>query len=173
MARPFEQMSGSVDDGTAHLLYVKHRFQYEFLRDEFFPGEPMTDEIGYAQVKDGRLIQLQTIAKGNSETELKDLAPGEAGSLKWGRLHRLENGRVVAIYSGTDRGGDAMWLARLSKDGSVDDVAKIPMENPLGSHYFTNTQRGGSAPSNTIDLLEMNYGTEFHSVRYAEIEVVE
>lgn len=161
------------DDGTAHLLYVKHRFQYEFLRDEFFPGEPMTDEIGYAQVKDGRLIQLQTIAKGNSETELKDLAPGEAGSLKWGRLHRLENGRVVAIYSGTDRGGDAMWLARLSKDGSVDDVAKIPMENPLGSHYFTNTQRGGSAPSNTIDLLEMNYGTEFHSVRYAEIEVVE
>ena len=41
-----------------------------------------------------------------------------------------------------------------------------------GSHFFTNTQRGGRAPSNTIDLLEMNYGTDFHSVRYVEIEVV-
>jgi hypothetical protein len=65
-----------------------------------------------------------------------------------------------------------MWLTRLNKDGPAEDAVKIPMENPLGSRFFTNTQRGGSAPSNTIDLLEMNYGTDFHSVRYAEIEVV-
>ena len=131
----------------------------------------MTDEIGYAQVRDGRLIRLETIAKGNSETDLKDLNPGESGSLTWGRLHRLENGRIVAIYSGTDRDGDAMWIVRLNKDGSAENAVKIPMKSPFGSHFFTNTQRGGSAPSNTIDLLEMNYGTDSHSVRYAEIEV--
>ncbi len=158
-------------DGTAHLLYVKNRFQYEFLRDEFFPDEPMAVEIGYAQVKQGRLIYLRTIGKGLSDSDPKDLAPGEYGNLNWGRLHRLEDGSIVVIYSGEDRDGAGMWITRLNKVGVAGEATKIPMEHPMGSRFFTNTERGGSAPSNTIDLLELGYGSEYHSVRYAEIEV--
>ena len=156
------------DDGTAHILYVMRRFQYEFLRDQFFPDEPLSVKIGYARIKEGevldRKILVQAIQGEAGGSRLKDL--------KWGRLHRLEDGGLVVIYSCEMSDGAAMRLMELEEEGKPGDALTLTLKHPMGSHFFTNTQRGGSAPSNKIDLLELSYGQEYHSVRYAEIEVI-
>ena len=157
------------EDGTAHLLYIKRRFQYAFLRDKFFPDESLSVEIGYAQIRKGELLAKHPIASGLAETDSADL---EFLDLSYGRLHRLENGQLIAIYSYEDNTSIGMRVVALSEDGKPEQIVEVPLKHPMRASYFTNTERGGSAPSNKIDLLELGWGDEFHTVRYAEIEVM-
>ncbi|RKX29283.1 MAG: hypothetical protein DRP71_16465 [Verrucomicrobia bacterium] len=156
-------------DGAAHILYLKKRFQYGFLRDQFFPGEPLEVSISYAQVRDGKVVARHDLIEGNMESEGSDdhdrLEP------TWGRLHQLPDGRLIAIVSADRENGRVMWALELDTSGRPGRPIEIPLQQPLGAVFFTNTARGGSPPSNTIDLLEMTWGAEHHEIRYAEVEI--
>ena len=155
--------------GTAHLLYLKKSFQYGFLRDEFFPDEPMRVVIGYAQIKEGA-IQIRTdLIEGLMEPD--EPSSGMEGELTWARLHQLLDGTIVMIYTERVAGRNRTGLLSIGPDGLPGDQVEIDLQHPMGSVFFTNTERGGSLPSNRIDLLEMTWEKTHHEVRYAEIEV--
>jgi len=83
----------------------------------------------------------------------------------------LPDGRLIAIVSVDEQGGRATRALELDQNGRSVGSIEIPLEQPLGAVFFTNTARGGSPPSNTIDLLEMTWGAEHHEIRYAEVEI--
>lgn len=155
--------------GDVHVLYRKQVFQYGFLRDEFFPGEPMEASIGYARIRDGKVLLKTDVVTGLMEPDLS--LKGGVGEPTWGRLHQLADGAIVAIYSLWKDGEKSTWIARIDEEGKAVEPVKVPLEHPVGSVFFTNTMRGGSEPGNRIDLLEITWGEEAHEVRYAEIEV--
>ena len=49
--------------GAAHLLYTKQPHQYAFIRDKYFPGQPMTISLEYVVIKEGRVISKKTLAQ--------------------------------------------------------------------------------------------------------------
>jgi len=155
--------------GTAHILYLKKRFQYGFLRDQFFPDDSLGVSIGYAQVRDGKVVARHDLIEGNMELEGSD-APDRLEPT-WGRLHQLQDGRLIAIISVDESDGRAMRILELDQNGRPDGSIEIPLQQPMGAVFFTNTIRGGSMPSNTIDLLEMTWGKDHHEIRYAEVEI--
>lgn len=155
------------EDGTAHILYLKQRFQYPFLRDQFFPDEDMSQEIGYARVKEGKMVLRRSLVEVSESNSGKK---GIAG-LFWGRLHRLEDGSLVGIYSADLKSGAEMYVVELDDAGKPSPAVRVPLKIPMKGRFFTNTERGGSKPGNRVDLLEMGYGQEYHSVRYAELEI--
>lgn len=156
-------------EGTAHLLYRKKRFQFAFLRDEFFPDETMQVVIGYARIEDGILKSRTDLIEGLMGPD--ESASSEASELTWGRLHQLEDGTIVVIYTDRKSGQNRTWLLPLTSEGTPGERIQVPLQHPMGSVFFTNTERGGSKPSNRIDLLEVTWGKADHEVRYAEIEV--
>jgi hypothetical protein len=155
--------------GTAHILYLKKRFQYGFLRDQFFPGESLELSIGYAQVRDGKVVARHDLIEGNMESEGSD-SPDRLEPT-WARLHQLPDGRLIAVISVDEKEGRATRILELDQNGRSVGSIDIPLQHPLGAVFFTNTARGGSLPSNTIDLLEMTWGEGHHEIRYAEVEI--
>lgn len=144
-------------------------FPFRLSLSAVLPAELMSVEIGYARVKQGNLLSKRSLVQGLAEP---DSATSDEIDPVYGRLHRLENGRIVVVYSYVQKGEVGKSVVTLNKDGKPDQVAEVPLKHAMQSSYFTYTERGGSAPSNTIDLLELSYGDEFHAARYAEIEVI-
>lgn len=156
-------------EGTAHVLYLKKRFKFGFLRDEFFPDETMSVSIGYARIEAGVLQAKADLVEGLMEPD--ESASDSESTLIWGRLHQLEDGTIVMIYTDRADGLNRTWLLPIESEGTPGERVSIPLQQTLGSVFFTNTERGGSRPSNRIDLLEIGWGKTHHEVRYAEIEV--
>ncbi|MEZ5275124.1 MAG: hypothetical protein R3F07_01935 [Opitutaceae bacterium] len=155
--------------GTAHLLYLRRDFQYPYLRDEFFPGQPMEASIVYAQIREGEQVIREILLEGLMDPDLAEAA--DQVEPTWGRLHQLADGTIVMIYTERVAGRNRTGLLSIGPDGLPGDQVEIDLQHPMGSVFFTNTERGGSLPSNRIDLLEMTWEKTHHEVRYAEIEV--
>ena len=147
--------------GNAHLLYLKTT-SAPILRDRFFPGEPIVTTLEYATIEDGRITHHEPLLTGGE---------GRPVTPRYGRFHATADGSLYVVYSASirDDNGAARLENRLLRllptRGAEPD--KLDLKNPFGM-FFTATQRGGSAPSDTLDLLGPGSGPE---VRYARIRL--
>ena len=148
------------DDGTVHILWLERSLD-ERLRERFFPLEKLTNSLNYAHIRNGVVRSRTALFVGG-----EDEAPGKCDGA---RLHRTADGRILVVYHlDADATGASpeMRIAQIGPNGSLSQETTLSIEQPL-SHFFTNTVRGGSPPSDTIHLL----GGVENRVRYVRVDL--
>jgi hypothetical protein len=151
--------------GRAHVLYNKQSHQYAFLRDKFFPGQPISVSLIHAVLDGGKVISRQVLLE-NVEGS-KEMAPG------WGRFHVTPGGRLYVIFyaTWTDKEGKSHadnLLMALGSGSSKRTAVSLGLKHPLQS-FFTNTTRGGSEPSRILDLFGV--AEDPYLLRYARLRL--
>jgi hypothetical protein len=150
--------------GAAHVLYLKRPHQYDFIRDKYFPGQAMTAQLEYAVIAKGSVISRKTLAQTSAGS------PGFEPS--FGRFHIGNADTLYVIAAGTSvEAGQRRFdnhIARVPVGKDEPKFERIELKRPFHS-FFTNTPRGGSAPSDVIDL----FGTadDNPNLRYARIRI--
>jgi len=150
--------------GAAHLLYTKQPHQYAFIRDKYFPDQTMTISLEYVVVKDGKVVSKKTLA------QTPQTSTGFEPS--FARFHISSNGKIYVIAAGTgiDKGKrtSGNHIGRIPAGKGRPVFERIELKHPFGS-FFTNTPRGGSKPSELIDLFGI--ADDNPNLRYARIRV--
>jgi hypothetical protein len=150
--------------GAAHLLYLKRPHQYEFIRDKYFPGEPMTAHLEYVVVKAGKVALHKTLVETSEGSSRLEPA--------FARFHVGPDEELYAIVAGTEAGqkqrGFGNYIGRIRTGSGRSSFVRIDLRHPF-HNFFTNTPRGGSKPSDIIDL----FGTADDSpnLRYAQVRL--
>lgn len=144
--------------GTAHLLYLKRPHQHAFMRDKYFPGEPMVSLLEYAVLKDGKVATRRTLASTPAD--------GKGVDPSYARFLVVSDRRLCVMVAGVGRGTDgkpafADWLGCIDAGDGPIELTPMSMRHPLRS-FFTATPRGGSRPSPIIDL----FGTAEDGLQY-------
>jgi len=145
--------------GRAHVLYLKQPHQYTFLRDKYFPDDPMTLQLEYVVLKDGKVLSRSTLAQGPSESGL---------SPSFGRFHVDGAGRLYVIAAGTRNGKFGNFIGRIRSAQEEPEFNRLDLKHPFGN-FFTNTPRGGSEPSDVIDVFGI--ADDNPNLRYARIRI--
>jgi len=150
--------------GVCHLLYVKRPHQYEFLRDKYFPGAPMKSHLLHVTVRKGRVLSRRVLAETPS---------GENGiEPAFARFHVAADGQLHVILAGTpiENGQRGVFANFIAAAGGRRPPRwnRLSLEHPLRV-FFTNTPRGGSAPSDTIDLFGI--ANDSPNLRYARVQM--
>ncbi len=153
------------ENGAAHLLYTKQPHQYDFIRDKYFPGEAMTAYLEHVIVKDGKVLSRRTLA---------DKPGGPTGfEPSFGRFHIGSAGELYVIAAGTsiEKGQRTFgnFLGRIPAGKNKPKFEHIELKHPFGN-FFTNTLRGGSKQSDTIDIFGI--ADDSPNLRYARILIV-
>ncbi|HOX38146.1 MAG TPA: hypothetical protein PL033_09170 [Candidatus Brocadiia bacterium] len=173
-------------DGAAHLVYIDRNVWHKFIRDEFFPGVPISAELKYCVIEKGKVILRRTIARSiegmfdegkprptptdipDSKVPLLGFGPGYAA------LHATADDRLILLChagcSDPKQPGAGGVYAMQLHPAAEDAPVKLDMKFPLGS-FFTATVRNGTMPSDTIDLY--GHGPEPNTIRYAQIKVTQ
>jgi len=151
--------------GRAHVLYLKRPIQHEFMRDKYFPGQPKTRYLEYMVLRDGKVVRHRTLAETSSDA--KGVVP------TYGRFHAAANGDLYVIVAGiepTGSGSSAFgnFIGRIGPGADPPALARLEMKHPFRS-FFTNTPRGGSQPSDTIDLFGIS--DDDPKLRYARVRL--
>ena len=150
--------------GATHLLYLKRPHQYSFIRDKYFPGQVMTAHLEYVVVKYGKVLSRKTLAETPQGS--KGLEPS------YGRFHISSNGALWVIAAGTYTDGTKRtfgnYIGRIIQGQSKPGFVRIDLKHPFGT-FFTNTVRGGSEPSDVIDLFGI--ADDNPNLRYAKIRL--
>ena len=150
--------------GAAHLLYTKQPHQYDFIRDKYFPGETMTVSLEHVTVKDGKVFSRRTLAERP--------AGSNAFEPSFARFHIGSDDALYVIAAGTSvENGQRTYgnfLAQITGSKNKPKFQRIELKHPF-SNFFTNTPRGGSKPSDIIDM----FGTadDNPNLRYAKIRI--
>lgn len=150
--------------GAAHLLYTKQPHQYEFIRDKYFPDEAMTVYLEHVIVKDGKVLSRRTLAERPGGPT--DFEPS------FGRFHISSTGDLYLIAAGTsvEKGQRTYgnFLGRVPAGKDKPKFERIELKHPFGN-FFTNTPRGGSKPSDIIDIFGI--ANDNPNLRYARIHI--
>jgi hypothetical protein len=150
---------------TAHFLWMERSLDTR-LRGKFFPGEKLTYALQHCQVRGGQVVERDTLARGGE---------GEAGEIPGvGRFQATPEGRLFVFYycGGTDASGKEVSENRLMEilpGGRHSAPVKVPLVRPFTA-FFTATERGGSPPSRTLDVLGESPGKP-QTVRYARVRL--
>jgi hypothetical protein len=152
-------------NGDAHLLWSERAID-ERLRAKFFSEAKQSHALNYAVVREGKVIRRRTLMESTEDK------PGVAGSA--GRFHVTPNHRlfVVCYASGAVVGGPSVAENRIMEilpDGSPSAPVRLPLAKPFTS-YFTTTVRGGSPPSQTLEMLGTRAGTG-NTISYAKVRL--
>lgn len=152
------------EEGSVHLLYLKRPFQYDFMRDKYFPGRPMQAILEHVVVRDGQVQSRRTLVQA---TEGNDgLQP------EYARFHAGPNGRLFVILAGTSIEGARRtfgnFIGQIPPNGGTIAFQRLDLRHPFHT-FFTNTARGGSIPSNTIDLYGI--ADDNPNLRYARLQI--
>lgn len=153
--------------GRAHILWLEQSIWDPRVRDKFWPDEPITYALMYGIIDQGKVVQKTRLAFGGEKQESKEI-PG------WGRFQATPDGRLFVFYysSGADAQGRGIAENRLIEmypDGTFSAPVRVAMQYPMNS-FFTATERGGSAPSATLDLLGQANGVD--GISYARINLL-
>jgi hypothetical protein len=135
-------------NGDAHLLWNERSLDSR-LRQKFFPGEKLTYALKHCVVHSGKVVAQDTLAIGGER------ASGEIPGVA--RFHATDDGRLYVFYycSGKDASGNPISENRIMEilpGGRRGQPVKVPLKQPFTS-FFTATERGGSPPSKTLDVL--------------------
>ena len=152
-------------NGDVHLLWSERAID-ERLRAKFFPEAKQSHTLNYAVVHDGKVLRRRSLMESTEDK------PGIVGSA--GRFHATPGSRlfVVCYASGTEAGGRSVAENRILEilsDGSTGDPVRLPLAKPFTS-YFTTTVRGGSPPSQTLEMLGTRAGTG-NTISYARVRL--
>ncbi len=153
----------AVDEtGAVQVLYLRQPHQYDFIRDKYFPGEKMAVTLEVLTIREGKVVGKRTMAE---RTDKGGLRPS------YGRFHSDADGKLWIVAAG--------WMPKDGKDSSgnflldpeIKDTAAIQplgLQHPFHS-FFTATVRGGSRPSDTVDLFGI--ADDNPNLRYARIKL--
>lgn len=160
---PCDLWLGPNDD--VHLLWTERAIN-ERLRAKFFPAARQSHTLNYAVVRAGKVVLRRTLMESTEDR------PGIIGSA--GRFHALPDRRlfVVCYASGRDPGGARVAENRIFEilpDGSTGAPVRLPLTKPFTS-YFTTTERGGSPPSQTLEMLGTRAGLG-NTISYARVRL--
>jgi len=152
-------------DGSVHVLWSERALD-ERLRPKFFPEAKQSHSLNYAIVREGKVVlrrALMLAEEGKS---------GVAGS--WPRFQAAPDNRlfVLCYVSGKGADGKAVSENRLFQihpGGEVSAPVSVSFSKPFTS-YFTATVRGGSPPSNAIELLGVRAGAPL-TMSYARLRL--
>ena len=151
--------------GAAHLLYTKQPHQYAFIRDKYFPGQAMTINLEYVVVKNGKVVSKKTLAQS--------LQDSTGFKPSFARFHISSDKKlhVIAAGTGIDKGKRTFgnYIGKIPAGKGKPVFERIGLKHPFGS-FFTSTPRGGSKPSDVIDLFGI--ADDGPNLRYARIRVV-
>jgi hypothetical protein len=154
-----------------HLLWVRRTVEHDFLRDRFFPGQPIIESVLHAVIEQGRVTARETLL---SRQVAGDRRSG--GHFSSGRFHALPDGRMVAVLA-TELAQDGESAERVLLLQELDPQAqrsappvRVALARPLppGS-FFTNTTRGGSKPDHHLDLLAAETNGDIITLRYLHV----
>lgn len=150
------------DAGTVRALYLRQPHQYDFIRDKYFPGERMVVTLEMLTIREGKVVGRRAVAE---RTDKGGLRPS------YGRFHTDAEGKLWIIAAGwVQKEGKETFSNFLLNPDIKDNAAIQPilLEHPF-HNFFTATTRGGSRPSDTIDL----FGTDDDNpnLRYARIKL--
>ena len=124
----------------------------------------MTAGLEYVVVKGNRVVLRRTLAQTSQEPT--GLEPS------FGRFHIGSTGAFYVIVAGTgiERGQRTFgnYLGRVPPGEGECRFERIGLKHPFGS-FFTNTPRGGSKPSDIIDLFGI--ADDGPNLRYARIRI--
>jgi len=152
-------------DGGVHLLWTERAIDTR-LREKFFPEAKQSQALNYALVRDGGIVIRRSLIL--AEEGGASLTAGAA------RFHLTPDLRlwVICYVSGADADGRSVAENRLFEmlpDGTAGAPVRVPFDRPFTS-FFTATVRGGSAPSDILDLLGVRAGGG-NAISYARIRL--
>lgn len=150
------------DEGAAHLLYLKRNIASPVMRDRFFPGTPITVSLEYRVVKDGSVAGARTLLTGGEEAESERPV--------YARFHAAPKGRLFVFASVESRGKHENRLLDMSRGAAQSGGGKVELQYPF-LHFMTATERGGSRPSEYLDVLGTCAGAPHTTMRYARIRL--
>jgi hypothetical protein len=152
-------------DGAAHIVWTERALD-ERLRQKFFAEAKQSQALNYAVVREGKIAARRTllVAEEGKSNEIPS-AP---------RFQVTPDNRLFLIFyvQGSDGGGQAVSenrLLELLPDGESRAPVRVPFKQPFTS-YFTASVRGGSPPSNTLELLGQRAGAPL-SMSYARVRL--
>ncbi len=149
--------------GTAHLLYLKTNLS-PVLRDRFFPGKEIVTTLEHVEAADGKIIRSTHLRSGGEKAR---------ETPHYARFHATEDGMLWAVIFAVGRREDGSSFAEnrvfpIRPGRQEVSFTPLPLKTPL-STYFTAAERGGSRPSNVLDLL--GTGSDSQTLRYARVRL--
>ena len=124
------------------------------MRDKFFPNVPITTSLEYVVIKNGEIVRRRTLIES---------IEGKSDELpSYARFHVSSNGRLFVLYSCGRKGQNK--IMEITENGHSEPIL-IPLRKPFGM-FFTAIERGGSKPSDIIDIYGPGEGTV---IRYARV----
>ncbi len=147
-------------DGSVHILWTEKALD-ERLHEDFFPEEKQSHALNHAILKEGEVIYRQSIMLSQDSDEL---LPGR------GRFQVTPENRLFVLYHvyGRDNKFSENRVVEIWKDHRLGTPVPVPLKRPFSS-FFTATVRGGSSPSNIIDVFGQDGKNE---MRYARIRII-
>lgn len=150
-------------NGLVHLLWTERALD-ERLREKFFPDAKQSHALNYAVLDDGEVVfraPVMQVEEGEPE-----FVPAS------GRFHITPDERMFIFYSIAPK--DAGWevqavenrMIEVKDNGAFSEPVVLDMKTPL-QRFFTATPRGGSPPSQTLDV----FGMVGDTMRYARIRI--
>lgn len=149
--------------GGAHLLYLKTNTT-PILRDRFFPDLKIRTTLEHARVRDGRIVSRDTLLTGGE---------GMAETPRYARFHATTDGTLHVVFAITgstpERGAfrENRLLQVLPRKHGTTPV-RLALREPFTT-FFTATERGGSRPSDLLDLFGV--GQDARTLRYARVRL--
>jgi hypothetical protein len=148
--------------GTAHLLYLKNPHVHTFLRDKYFAGDPFCSSLEYVTIRDGEVVRRRTLCK----------TPEIGGGIEpaYARFHvgLCEQLYVVVAGTRTSAGSDSSFDVCCFCVEAPDELTSLSLKHPFRT-FFTNSPRGGSQPSNDLDLFGI--ADDAPKLRYAHVQI--
>ena len=145
-------------DGHVHILWTERALD-ERLRQDFFPDEKQSHALNYAVLKDGRILLRKPIMLSK---EGEDLKPGR------GRFQVTPDNRLFVFYHVYDKNINENRLIEIQSNFEFSPPVKVDLQRPFTT-FFTATVRGGSLPSDVIDVFGQGKDPE---MRYAKIRIL-
>lgn len=131
--------------GTAHALWIDVSTDAR-IRDQFFPDTELRQSLEYAIIRDSQVVERHSLACLAETTA--GLSPGQA------RIHITAAGQPVVLAQFHQRPqGDVRWRIAPLEPTSTPAWVDVPFARPMNGTFLTNTVRGGSAPSDIIDIV--------------------
>jgi hypothetical protein len=153
-------------DGAAHLLYLQRSVASAAMRNRFFPGVPVTVSLEHCVVRNNQVARRQTILAGGEGVGSEYPA--------YARFHANQDGRlfVLASVRTESAGAKAVFDNRIIEilpDLRHSESMRLDLRYPF-VNFITATERGGSRPSNIIDVLGICVGASTN-IRYAALRL--
>jgi len=149
--------------GTVHLLYLKTNIS-QVIRDRFFPGQEITTTLEHVELARGKVIRRTTLVSGGEKAR---------EACQYARFHATADGTlwVVERISGSRPDGSSLHENRvfaIRPDQARTKPIPLALATPF-STFFTATERGGSRPSDVLDLFGI--GADGETLRYARVRM--